>query len=65
MLVTFHGTRGSIPVCDAGFQEFGGNTTCVSISSDRDDQESVLVFDAGTGIRNLGKTLIKKKNCQG
>ena len=65
MLVTFHGTRGSIPVCDAGFQEFGGNTTCVSISSDRDDQESVLVFDAGTGIRNLGKTLIKKKIAKG
>lgn len=58
MTITFYGTRGSIPVCDPTFQEFGGNTTCVTISGD-DESESILVFDAGTGIRNLGKKLNK------
>ena len=27
MKVRFYGTRGSIPVCEPEFQEFGGNTT--------------------------------------
>lgn len=59
MIITFYGTRGSIPVCESGFQEFGGNTTCVTVSS-RKEGESVLIFDAGTGIRKLGKELISK-----
>ena len=33
MKLKFYGTRGSAPVCDAGFQEFGGNTTCVRLAS--------------------------------
>ena len=32
MKLKFYGTRGSIPVCDAGFQQFGGNTTCLQIT---------------------------------
>ncbi len=59
MIITFYGTRGSIPVCESGFQEFGGNTTCVAVSG-RKEGESVLIFDAGTGIRKLGKELISK-----
>ena len=55
----FHGTRGSIPVCDKGFQEFGGNTTCISIKGRIDN--SLGIIDAGTGIRNLGLEL---KNSQ-
>ncbi|WP_298551544.1 MBL fold metallo-hydrolase [uncultured Algibacter sp.] len=57
MIITFYGTRGSIPVCESGFQEFGGNTTCVAVSGNTLG-ESVLIFDAGTGIRQLGKKLI-------
>ncbi len=60
MLIKFYGTRGSIPVCDSNFQEFGGNTTCVAVSAGN-DKESVLVFDAGTGIRKLGKELMLRK----
>ncbi|AXT63015.1 MBL fold metallo-hydrolase [Aquimarina sp. AD10] len=60
MIITFYGTRGSTPVCESGFQEFGGNTTCVLVSGGQEG-ESVLVFDAGTGIRKLGKELISKK----
>ena len=33
MKLKFYGTRGSIPICDAGFQKFGGNTTCLQLSS--------------------------------
>jgi phosphoribosyl 1,2-cyclic phosphodiesterase len=51
----FYGTRGSIPVCDAGFQEFGGDTTCLQITFT--DTNRIAIIDAGTGIRNLGKDL--------
>jgi phosphoribosyl 1,2-cyclic phosphodiesterase len=35
-------------------ERYGGNTSCVEV---RGDQGGVLVLDAGTGIRLLGKTL--------
>ncbi|TAI47324.1 hypothetical protein [Flagellimonas allohymeniacidonis] len=57
MLIKFYGTRGSIPVCDKSFQEFGGNTTCVAVMEDN-KRGDVLIFDAGTGIRKLGKELM-------
>ncbi|WP_298501625.1 MBL fold metallo-hydrolase [uncultured Maribacter sp.] len=59
MIIKFYGTRGSIPVCEKGFQEFGGNTTCVAVMDDSKIGD-VLIFDAGTGIRNLGKELMKR-----
>ena len=55
MKLKFYGTRGSIPVCDAGFQEFGGDTTCLQITFT--DTNRVAIIDAGTGVRNLGKDL--------
>jgi phosphoribosyl 1,2-cyclic phosphodiesterase len=55
MKLKFYGTRGSIPVCDAGFQGFGGNTTCFQITFP--DINQIAVVDAGTGIRNLGRDL--------
>ncbi len=55
MKLKFYGTRGSIPVCDAGFQEFGGDTTCLQISFT--DTHRIAIIDAGTGVRNLGKDL--------
>ncbi|MFY0601596.1 MAG: MBL fold metallo-hydrolase [Cyclobacteriaceae bacterium] len=58
MKVKFYGTRGSIPICDSGFQEFGGNTTCVAVFGE--EHGDILVFDAGTGIRNLGKELMQR-----
>jgi len=56
MKIKFYGTRGSIPVCDREFLEFGGNTTSIKIT--RDDGR-VSILDAGTGIRKLGLDLIK------
>ena len=55
MKLKFYGTRGSIPVCDAGFQQFGGNTTCLQITFT--DTNRIAIIDAGTGLRNLGRDL--------
>ncbi|MFS4491638.1 MBL fold metallo-hydrolase [Maribacter sp. 2308TA10-17] len=59
MIIKFYGARGSIPVCESGFQEFGGNTTCVAVMDDSKEGD-VLIFDAGTGIRKLGKELMQR-----
>jgi phosphoribosyl 1,2-cyclic phosphodiesterase len=56
MKLKFYGTRGSIPICDAGFQQFGGNTTCLQITFT--DTNRVAIIDAGTGLRNLGRDLL-------
>ncbi len=55
MRVKFYGTRGSIPVCSPGSVEFGGNTTCILVEG----KERTVVLDAGTGIRELGKELVR------
>ena len=55
MRLKFYGTRGSIPICDASFQQFGGNTTCLQITFT--DTNRIAIIDAGTGLRNLGKDL--------
>ena len=55
MKVKFYGTRGSIPVPERQFMEFGGNTTCVRVTL---SHGYVIIFDAGTGIRQLGKDLV-------
>jgi len=54
MRVKFWGVRGSIPSPGASTARYGGNTTCVSIHLDGD---KILVLDAGTGIRELGKAV--------
>ena len=58
MRVKFYGTRGSIPICGPEFQEFGGNTTCVLVEGPK----GTGIFDAGTGIRELGKDLSNDPN---
>lgn len=61
MKVKFYGTRGSIPVCDRDFLEFGGNTTSIKLT--RHDGR-IAIIDAGSGIRNLGFELIEDGFCQ-
>jgi phosphoribosyl 1,2-cyclic phosphodiesterase len=48
------GARGSIPAPGPETTRYGGNTSCVQLTL---SDESVLVLDAGTGIRNLGIAL--------
>ncbi|HEX7119834.1 MAG TPA: MBL fold metallo-hydrolase [Longimicrobiales bacterium] len=51
---TCWGTRGSIPSPGPATARFGGNTACLEVRT-RDDR--CLIFDAGTGIRVLGRRL--------
>jgi CheY-like chemotaxis protein len=50
------GVRGTLPAPQQGYIRYGGNTSCYSLqfTSDR-----YLIFDAGTGIKNLGSELLK------
>lgn len=50
----FWGVRGSIPTPQAGYLGVGGNTSCVEV---RAPDGTVLVLDAGTGVRALGYAL--------
>lgn len=61
MKIKFYGTRGSMPICDREFQEFGGNTSCILLTGDLGE---VAILDAGSGIRNLGKDLVKSGHTQ-
>jgi CheY-like chemotaxis protein/phosphoribosyl 1,2-cyclic phosphodiesterase len=54
MRVHFWGTRGSIATPGPGTVRYGGNTPCVSA---RTDDGTLLIFDAGSGIRLLGLAL--------
>ena len=49
----FWGVRGSVPAPGASTVRFGGNTSCVEVRA----EGRLIILDAGTGIRNLGKAL--------
>ena len=54
MRITIWGTRGSVPVAGQSFIHHGGNTTCIEV---RTEAGELIVIDAGTGIRTLGREL--------
>ncbi|MFO0596819.1 MAG: MBL fold metallo-hydrolase [Myxococcaceae bacterium] len=55
MDVRFWGVRGSVASSGSQVAKIGGNTSCVELES----QGHRLIFDAGTGLRALGDTLLK------
>lgn len=55
MRVAFHGTRGSIATPGPETVAFGGDTSCVSITGD--DPSHLIILDAGSGIRRLGRQI--------
>jgi len=55
MKVRFWGTRGSVPRPGKSTVRYGGNTSCVSLETTRD---RLFIFDAGTGIIDLGRELM-------
>ncbi len=55
MFVRFWGTRGSIPTPGPGTAHYGGNTSCVELQT---EDGNLFVFDCGTGIRELGLSLL-------
>ncbi len=61
MKVTFYGTRGSTPVPEKDYVQFGGNTSCIMLTM---DSGHTVLFDAGTGIRNLDSDLIETSHEQ-
>lgn len=59
MRVRFWGVRGSTPTPQAENLKFGGNTSCVEITTPTGES---LIFDAGSGIRALGQKLVHEAN---
>jgi ribonuclease BN (tRNA processing enzyme) len=55
MIIRFFGTRGSVPSPRPTTLRYGGNTSCVEVRQTSSD--SIVVFDAGTGICALGALL--------
>jgi phosphoribosyl 1,2-cyclic phosphodiesterase len=56
MKVTFWGVRGSIPTPGYETARYGGNTLCVEVALGECGR--TIVFDAGSGIRRLGRDLM-------
>src|SRR2546427_12768913 len=66
--VTFWGTRGSIPTPGAHTARYGGNTPCVAVEGSGGGKGGgggggqLVILDAGTGIRGLGRELVERQN---
>ena len=58
MKIRFWGVRGSFPVASPDVIRYGGNTPCIEIETD----DGTIVIDAGTGIRDLGKSLLERSS---
>lgn len=56
LVVRFWGVRGSVAVPGPDTVRFGGNTACVEVRAGRE----IVILDAGTGIRQLGKALARE-----
>ena len=54
MRVTLFGTRGSLAAPGAETNRYGGNTSTVEVCA---NDGTLLVLDAGTGIRRLAKQI--------
>ncbi len=54
--VKFRGVRGSYPVANKNFLEYGGNTSCVEVNVGG----HLIILDAGTGLIELGNELMTK-----
>jgi phosphoribosyl 1,2-cyclic phosphodiesterase/CheY-like chemotaxis protein len=59
--VRFWGTRGSIATPGEATLRYGGNTSCVEVTSDAGD---IIIIDAGTGANALGKALMDQGRAQ-
>jgi phosphoribosyl 1,2-cyclic phosphodiesterase len=57
MSARFWGTRGSIAAPGPGTTHFGGNTSCVELTT---PSGGILVLDCGTGARSLGNQFLAR-----
>lgn len=58
MKVKLRGVRGSIPVPGYDTVVYGGNTTCLEVTTSSGE---LIILDAGSGIRQLGHELMEKQ----
>ena len=58
MKIRFWGVRGSIPAPGPDTNRYGGNTSCVSVTS---DSGGLIIIDMGTGLMHLGNTLMARE----
>src|SRR5438105_4060345 len=56
MRVRFWGTRGSIATPGPRTNHFGGNTSCVELTTAKGE---LLIFDSGTGIHPLANDVME------
>ncbi len=54
--VKFRGVRGSYPLANKDYLEYGGNTSCVEVNVGG----HLIIIDAGTGLIELGNELLKE-----
>lgn len=54
--IKFRGVRGSYPIADRNYLEYGGNTSCVEVNVNG----HLIILDAGTGLINLGNDLMER-----
>lgn len=54
--VKFRGVRGSFPVANKNFMQYGGNTSCVEVNVGG----HLIILDAGTGIVGIGDDLMEQ-----
>ncbi len=57
MRIKFWGVRGGAPSPERRNSRYGGNTSCIEV---RLANGTLIIFDCGTGIRALGRSLIRE-----
>jgi phosphoribosyl 1,2-cyclic phosphodiesterase len=60
--LTFWGVRGSTPCDGHQYDRYGGNTSCVELSSEGHDP---VILDLCTGLRSYGDQLAAENRCEG
>lgn len=56
MIIKFWGVRGSIPCPGPDTVKYGGNTSCIELRFR--DNDRIIIIDAGSGIRELGNSMV-------
>lgn len=54
--IKFRGVRGSYPIANKDFLQYGGNTSCIEVNVGG----HLIILDAGTGLIDTGKELMEK-----
>ena len=61
MIVRVWGARGSLAAPGSATVRYGGNTSCVELEL---SDGTIVILDAGSGIRELGQRLLERDHCE-